>query len=103
MNPSVAGLLSCLLLDQWPNIGVAVGLVAGAAACWLNDRDRAGNGLLCQKHSGRSGSDELTESQARVDPFEVAAFSVKFSVSLVTSPIASIIRASSLAMSSPAG
>jgi drug/metabolite transporter (DMT)-like permease len=34
--PAVAGLLSWLMLGQRPDIGIAVGLVVGAAACWLN-------------------------------------------------------------------
>lgn len=36
--PAVAGVLSWLMLGQRPDIGVAVGLVIGAAACWLNAR-----------------------------------------------------------------
>jgi len=36
--PAVAGLLSWLILGQRPDIGIAVGLVVGAAACWLNAR-----------------------------------------------------------------
>jgi drug/metabolite transporter (DMT)-like permease len=36
--PAVAGLLSWLMLGQRPDIGIAIGLVAGAAACWLNAR-----------------------------------------------------------------
>jgi drug/metabolite transporter (DMT)-like permease len=36
--PAVAGVLSWLMLGQRPDIGVAVGLVVGAAACWLNAR-----------------------------------------------------------------
>jgi drug/metabolite transporter (DMT)-like permease len=38
--PAVAGLLSWLMLDQRPDVGIAVGLVVGAAACWLNARSR---------------------------------------------------------------
>jgi drug/metabolite transporter (DMT)-like permease len=34
--PAVAGLLSWLMLGQRPDIGIAIGLVVGAAACWLN-------------------------------------------------------------------
>jgi drug/metabolite transporter (DMT)-like permease len=34
--PAVAGLLSWLMLGQRPDIGVGIGLVVGAAACWLN-------------------------------------------------------------------
>jgi drug/metabolite transporter (DMT)-like permease len=36
--PAVAGLLSWVMLGQRPDIGIAVGLVIGAAACWLNAR-----------------------------------------------------------------
>jgi drug/metabolite transporter (DMT)-like permease len=36
--PAVAGLLSWLMLGQRPDIGIAVGLVVGAVACWLNAR-----------------------------------------------------------------
>ena len=36
--PAVAGLLSWAMLGERPDIGVAVGLVVGAAACWLNAR-----------------------------------------------------------------
>lgn len=36
--PAVAGVLSWLMLGQRPDIGIAVGLVVGAAACWLNAR-----------------------------------------------------------------
>lgn len=38
--PAVAGLLSWLMLGQRPDIGIAVGLAVGAAACWLNARSR---------------------------------------------------------------
>ena len=36
--PAVAGLLSWLMLGQRPDVGIALGLVVGAAACWLNAR-----------------------------------------------------------------
>jgi drug/metabolite transporter (DMT)-like permease len=36
--PAVAGLLSWLMLGQRPDVGIAVGLVVGAVACWLNAR-----------------------------------------------------------------
>ena len=36
--PAVAGVLSWLILGQRPDAGVAVGLVAGGLACWLNAR-----------------------------------------------------------------
>jgi drug/metabolite transporter (DMT)-like permease len=45
--PAVAGLLSWLMLGQRPDIGIAVGLIVGAAACWLNAR------------TGRPGGDGL--------------------------------------------
>nr|WP_319455403.1 MULTISPECIES: DMT family transporter [unclassified Mycobacterium] len=38
--PAVAGVLSWLMLGQRPDVGIAVGLVVGAAACWLNARSR---------------------------------------------------------------
>ena len=41
--PAVAGLLSWLMLGQRPDIGIAVGLVVGAVACWLNARSRRGH------------------------------------------------------------
>jgi drug/metabolite transporter (DMT)-like permease len=36
--PAVAGLLSWVMLGQRPDIGIGIGLVLGAAACWLNAR-----------------------------------------------------------------
>lgn len=36
--PAVAGALSWLMPGQRPDIGLAVGLVLGGAACWLNAR-----------------------------------------------------------------
>jgi drug/metabolite transporter (DMT)-like permease len=36
--PAVAGALSWVMLGQRPDIGIAVGLVVGATACWLNAR-----------------------------------------------------------------
>jgi drug/metabolite transporter (DMT)-like permease len=36
--PAVAAVLSWLMLGQRPDAGVAVGLLAGALACWLNSR-----------------------------------------------------------------
>lgn len=36
--PAVAGLLGWLMLGQRPDVGIAVGLVLGALACWLNAR-----------------------------------------------------------------
>ena len=34
--PAVAGVLAWAMLGERPDIGIAVGLVVGAAACWLN-------------------------------------------------------------------
>lgn len=34
--PAIAGILSWAMLGQRPDIGVAIGLVIGALACWLN-------------------------------------------------------------------
>ncbi len=65
--PAVAGFLSWVMLGQRPDVGIAVGLVVGAAACWLNVRG-----------SRRQRQD-------------------------ATSPTAAIMRASSSAMSGPAG
>lgn len=36
--PAVAGVLSWLMLGQRPDTGIAVGLVVGGFACWLNTR-----------------------------------------------------------------
>jgi drug/metabolite transporter (DMT)-like permease len=36
--PAVAAVLCWLMLGQRPDIGVAIGLVAGGLACWLNSR-----------------------------------------------------------------
>jgi drug/metabolite transporter (DMT)-like permease len=36
--PAVAGVLSWLMLDQRPEVGIAIGLALGAFACWLNAR-----------------------------------------------------------------
>jgi drug/metabolite transporter (DMT)-like permease len=40
--PAVAGVLSWLMLGQRPDAGVAVGLLVGGLACWLNSRAPAG-------------------------------------------------------------
>lgn len=36
--PAVAGVLSWIILDQRPDEGIAVGLVLGGLACWINTR-----------------------------------------------------------------
>jgi drug/metabolite transporter (DMT)-like permease len=58
--PAVAGVLSWLMLGQRPDIGVAVGLVVGAAACWLNAR-----GSRQQRQHDPTGDGR---GQHRVDP-----------------------------------
>lgn len=58
--PAVAGLLSWAMLGQRPDSGIAVGLVLGAAACWLNSA--RGSGQQRQDDPGRDG-----RRQHRVD------------------------------------
>jgi drug/metabolite transporter (DMT)-like permease len=58
--PAVAGVLSWLMLGQRPDIGVAVGLAIGAAACWLNAR-----GSRQQRQHDPAGDGR---GQHRVDP-----------------------------------
>lgn len=48
--PAVAGVLSWLMLGQRVDVGVGVGLVLGALACWLNAR---ASGKKCQDDPGR--------------------------------------------------
>jgi hypothetical protein len=40
--PAVAGVLSWIILDQRADGGIAVGLVLGGLACWINSRASAG-------------------------------------------------------------
>lgn len=54
--PAVAGVLSWLMLGQRPDVGIAVGLVVGASACWLNSR--ASSGQQRQHDPGRDGRRE---------------------------------------------
>lgn len=61
--PAVAGVLSWLMLGQRPDIGVAIGLVVGAAACWLNARSRQ------QRQNNPAGDGR---GQHRVDPIHEA-------------------------------
>jgi drug/metabolite transporter (DMT)-like permease len=58
--PAVAGVLSWLMLGQRPDIGIAVGLVVGAAACWLNAK-----GSRQQRQHNPAGDGR---GQHRVDP-----------------------------------
>src|SRR4029079_1909412 len=80
--PAVAGLLSWLMLGQRPDVGIALGLVVGAAACWLNARGS-------RQQRQRSLTSPAVSRQQRQRS--------------VTSPTASIMRPSSTATSGPAG
>jgi drug/metabolite transporter (DMT)-like permease len=62
--PAVAGLLSWVMLGQRPDIGIAVGLVVGAGACWLNAR-----GSRQQRQDDPAGD---SRRQHRVDPIHDA-------------------------------
>ncbi len=58
--PAVAGLLSWLMLGQRVDVGVGVGLVLGALACWVNGRpavsgEKAPSGEKRQHDPGRDG------------------------------------------------
>ncbi|MGA5465029.1 DMT family transporter [Mycobacterium sp. NPDC050041] len=64
--PAVAGLLSWLMLGQRPDIGIAVGLVVGAAACWLNSSAsrHAGSGSGGQERSDRGSGQQRQHDPA---------------------------------------
>jgi drug/metabolite transporter (DMT)-like permease len=62
--PAVAGVLSWLMLGQRPDIGIGVGLLVGAAACWLNAR-----GSRQQRQHDPAGDGRR---QHRVDPVHEA-------------------------------
>ncbi|WP_156689585.1 DMT family transporter [Mycobacterium sp. Marseille-P9652] len=57
--PAVAAVLSWWMLGQRPDAGVAVGLVAGGLACWLNSRASARRRTVEAR-----GTDGLTERRA---------------------------------------
>jgi drug/metabolite transporter (DMT)-like permease len=63
--PAVAGVLSWLLLGERPDIGIAVGLVLGAVACWLNARASR------QQRENDPGGD--SRGQDRIQPVHDAA------------------------------
>ena len=67
--PAVAGLLSWLMLGERPDVGIAIGMVLGAAACWLNARDARATSGKQRQHDprGRGGR------QDRIDPVHDAA------------------------------
>ena len=53
-DPRRRGVLSWVMLGQRPDIGIAVGLVVGAAACWLAN-------LAAQRRSQRQDSVTRTD------------------------------------------
>jgi drug/metabolite transporter (DMT)-like permease len=56
--PAVAGALSWLMLGQRVDIGIGVGLLLGALACWLNGSGGAKTkATLVQQDSGRDDAD----------------------------------------------
>ncbi len=65
--PAVAGLLGWAMLGQRPDIGVAVGLVVGAGACWLNSRERAGQ-ASSDSTIQVATADGRTESRRSISP-----------------------------------
>jgi len=65
--PAVAGLLGWAMLGQRPDIGVAVGLVVGAGACWLNSRERAGQ-ASSDSTIQVATADGRTESRRSINP-----------------------------------
>jgi drug/metabolite transporter (DMT)-like permease len=55
--PAVAGVLSWLMLGQRVDVGVGVGLVLGALACWINSQPGSGgNGGQERSDSGSGGN-----------------------------------------------
>jgi len=62
--PAVAGLLSWALLGQRPDIGIAVGLVVGAAACWLNARGSRRQALTATREVAGSAPPDRTVTPA---------------------------------------
>lgn len=59
--PAVAGVLSWLMLGQRVDVGVGVGLVLGAVACWLNSRG---------SRSGKKRQDDPRRDGRRQDRVE---------------------------------
>jgi drug/metabolite transporter (DMT)-like permease len=61
--PAVAGLLSWAMLGERPDIGIAVGLVVGALACWLNARSRQqGQDDPARDRRGKHGVDAVHDA-----------------------------------------
>lgn len=62
--PAVAGVLSWLMLGERIDVGIGVGLVVGALACWLNGRSSRARSRQQRQHDpGRDG-----RRQDRVEP-----------------------------------
>ncbi len=64
--PAVAGVLSWFMLGERMNVGIAVGLVLGAVACWLNASGARGERGLSEKRQDDPADDG--RRQHRVDP-----------------------------------
>lgn len=56
--PAVAGVMSWLLLGQRIDVGVGVGLVLGALACWLNARSAGSKNAKPARRSGEKRQDD---------------------------------------------
>lgn len=56
--PAVAGAMSWLMLGQRVDLGVGVGLVLGAAACWLNSSGKSGGQERSDSGSGKKRQDD---------------------------------------------
>ena len=57
--PAVAAVLSWLMLGQRPDIGIAIGLLAGGGACWLNSRASSRRRAARQSPSPLSAGDAV--------------------------------------------
>jgi drug/metabolite transporter (DMT)-like permease len=62
--PATAAILSWLMLGQRPDIGVAVGLLAGGIACWLNSRSSARQRAAKQESLSASAASRRLEEAA---------------------------------------
>lgn len=58
--PAVAGMLSWIILHQRPDAGIAVGLVLGGLACWINSRASG------RRRPARASTPTATPAQAEL-------------------------------------
>jgi drug/metabolite transporter (DMT)-like permease len=65
--PAVAGVLSWLMLGERVDVGVGVGLVLGALACWLNARSGSGSGKPGSRQQRQDDPADDRRRQHRVD------------------------------------